>query len=236
MSVHTLRITKTQARNSSASGIFTDGSCVPNPGHMGLGIVVFSDEWWVLSGYLGIGTNQFSELLALRLSLEYANRGEVILSDSKYAINVSLSRWRAHTYQFLIHDIRLTLEEKRVGLKWVKGHNGHPLQEMADRVAYKAAKTRRPGIEPLADLSVRAWAARAKAGLVRDPLVCDGARMDDQGVPFGVSFGIKGNHGKFGVARDESVLGSPCLDGRSLDQTRAVKTSFSISMRGIKEE
>ncbi len=182
---------------------------------MGLGIVL-SDEWCVLSGYLGTGTNQFSELLALRLSLEYANRGDVIFSDSQYAINVSLSRWRAHAYQFLIHDIRLTLEDKRVGLKWVKGHNGHPLQEMADRVAYKAAKTRRPGITPLADLSVRAWAARAKAGLVRDPLVCDGARMDDRGMPFGVSFGIKGNHGKSEVSQGESVLGSSCLDGRPL--------------------
>ncbi len=83
-------------------------------------------------------------------------------------------------------------------------------------MANEAARTRRPGIEPLADLSVRAWVASAKAGLVRDPLVCDGGQMDDRRVPFGVSFGIKGNHGKSEVSQDESILGSSCSDGRPL--------------------
>ena len=185
---------------------------------MGVGIV-FPYELSVLSGYLGPGTNQISELIALRLSLEFATTSTVILSDSQYAINVSLGRWQARVHQNLVYDIRLTLEAKRVRLEWIKGHNGHRFQQLADSVASKAARTRRPGIEPLADLSVSAWAARAKAGLVRDPLVCDGARMVDRCVPFGVSFGIKGNHGKSEVSQDKSVLGSPCLDGlpHSLD-------------------
>lgn len=133
--------------------IYCDGACIPNPGQMGCGIVR-GDETTCLSLFLGPGSNQRAELMAIHESVELAGHGDIILSDSRYAIEVSSGNWRAHVHLELIKDIRTLLETKRVSLRWIRGHNGHPLQELADRLAKQAASTRRSTIDSLVSLSV----------------------------------------------------------------------------------
>jgi ribonuclease HI len=59
--------------------IFIDGACQPNPGSMGIGVVV---EWQgiaplIISEYGGEGTNNIAEYKALNRALEAAKRFEI---------------------------------------------------------------------------------------------------------------------------------------------------------------
>jgi len=55
--------------------IHTDGASLGNPGHMGIGIVVYRDGIIVeeLSEYIGSGTNNFAEYSAVIKALETAH-------------------------------------------------------------------------------------------------------------------------------------------------------------------
>ena len=155
MLIHTLRKTIRQAGNGSASEIFTDGACIPNPGHMGVGIVLREGEQ-TISRFVGWGNNQVAELKALHLAIELANSGDKIFSDSHYGLNVIQGIWRAHCHTDLVREIRNLLESRRVQFGWIRGHSGHPLQELADRLAKTAAYTRRSRIDSPSDLLSRA--------------------------------------------------------------------------------
>ncbi len=155
-----------ESENQEASQsieIFCDGACVPNPGHMGCGVVV-GDEDYTVSQYCGEGTNQLAELLALKIALKFATPSDQIYSDSQYALNVAMGTWQARVHLNLIQEIKVLLETKRVDLHWVRGHDGHELQELADVLAKRAARTRRSLIDPSADLLSR----RSMGGLGRD--------------------------------------------------------------------
>lgn len=160
--------------NVRSTAIYCDGSCVPNPGMMGIGIVC-GDLDHVYSACLGNGTNQVAELFALFAAVTLAELNNSIFTDSIYAVNVALSRWRAHCYQKLISEIRNQLEFKRIRLQWIRGHTGHTLQQRADRVANRAARKRRPRIDPQ-EASVSAWIGRVKAGFAQRPVVNDCVR------------------------------------------------------------
>jgi ribonuclease HI len=105
--------------------IYCDGACIPNPGQMGCGIVR-GDETICLSLFLGPGSNQRAELLAIHESVELAGHGDIILSDSRYAIEVSSGSWHAQVHLDLIKDIRTLLETKRVSLRWIRGPQRSP--------------------------------------------------------------------------------------------------------------
>jgi ribonuclease HI len=175
--------------------IYCDGSCVPNPGTMGIGIVYQKIEH-AFSACLGGGTNQIAELFALYAAIEFADVGDFIFTDSMYAIKIARCDWRAHCYQDLVLLIRNSLIEKRIRLRWVEGHSGHLLQQRADRVAYRAARKRRPRIEPQV-VSVSAWVARCQAALTRDPVGREGLQTVDQ-ADVGFTSGRSGEHAELG--------------------------------------
>jgi len=142
-----------QQRNKNIE-IFCDGACVPNPGFMGGGIVLGNEDH-VISQYFGSGTNQLAELLALRTALELATSNDHVFSDSKYALSVASGTWRARVYLDLILEMRNLVEHKRVTLHWLRGHDGHTLQGLADTLAKRAAMTRRSTIDPPSNLLSR---------------------------------------------------------------------------------
>ncbi|MBI4487621.1 MAG: ribonuclease HI [Deltaproteobacteria bacterium] len=131
--------------------IFCDGACIPNPGHMGIGIVL-GDETRTVARYLGLGTNQIAELEALKASLTLAMAGDTIFSDSNYALKVTTGLWRPKIHFDLIEELQQIFKTACATLRWVRGHGGHPLQELADRLAKRAAISRRSEIDSPAGL------------------------------------------------------------------------------------
>lgn len=132
--------------------IFTDGACSGNPGPGGWGAILrYNEIEKHISGGEKITTNNRMELTAVIEALKaLKERCSVILTtDSKYVcdgINKGWARqwknngWRKSDKKPALNnelwDELLSLTEKHnVEFIWVKGHNGHPENEICDRMA-----------------------------------------------------------------------------------------------------
>ena len=135
--------------------IFTDGACKGNPGPGGWGAVIrYGKHEKEISGSDPDTTNNRMELSAtiqaLKILIEPC---EVKLhTDSRYVID-GITKW-IHGWQRngwknaskqpvsnidLWHDLIEATARHQVEWIWVKGHNGHPENERADRLASDAS-------------------------------------------------------------------------------------------------
>ncbi len=146
---------------------FTDGSSLVNPGGPGgTGFVVldrsgmairFGGSRWVNDGPAGV-TNNRMELRSVLDALLGIPDGEAVevTSDSRYVIDALtkwISGWRRKGWRTstggpvmnrdLIEEIAARADGLRVRYAWVRGHVGHPVNEICDALASSAA--RRPG-------------------------------------------------------------------------------------------
>jgi ribonuclease HI len=127
--------------------VWTDGACSGNPGPMGIGVVVIADgKRRELGEYLGVGTNNIAELVAIERGVEMAtengaDRGRPIhvYSDSGYSIGVLSKGWKAKANQELVARVRQVLAGvPKVRLVKVPGHAGVPENERCDELAREA--------------------------------------------------------------------------------------------------
>ncbi len=153
------RVTRTEVPNDLLGEPFpqgdvvdawTDGACTGNPGPCGYGVVLRSqpEQHLEVRQYIGIGTNNIAELMAIMVALEEARdlQGPLrIHTDSSYSIGVLTKGWKAKANKELIAAIRKMLDEfeRPVQFVKVKGHAGIPLNERADRLAVEAVEDRR---------------------------------------------------------------------------------------------
>jgi ribonuclease HI len=148
----------TPLRVPGAVEVWTDGACSGNPGPMGIGVVVVDGERREeVSEYLGVGTNNIAELVAIERGLDVvaklpkAKEGKDdrarrvrVYSDSGYAIGLLEKGWKAKANQDLVARLR-----KQVAgvphLEFVKvpGHAGVPENERCDALAREAITRRR---------------------------------------------------------------------------------------------
>jgi len=133
--------------------IHTDGAASGNPGPGGYGAVLESGphrrELW--AGYR-LTTNNRMELLAVIEALEALKRPGMevtVVSDSKYVVDAVEKGW---VFQWekkgfakkknpdLWRRFLKVYRQHQVGFQWIRGHNGHPLNELCDRLAVAASK------------------------------------------------------------------------------------------------
>jgi ribonuclease HI/DNA polymerase-3 subunit epsilon len=133
--------------------IYTDGACKGNPGPGGWGFVAeFDGE--IIKRYGGepATTNNRMELTAVIMSIyEFGDTGSPlhIVSDSKYVvqgITEWIHGWKKRNWK-KIKNVELWREldelvstHKNITFEWVKGHDGHEMNEMADELACLGAK------------------------------------------------------------------------------------------------
>jgi ribonuclease HI len=136
----------------NAVNVWTDGACSGNPGPMGIGVVVLFDGKRVEHGeYLGLGTNNIAELVAIERGLQLATEGGRdggrpirVHTDSSYSIGVLSKGWKAKANQELIARMRDMLSARpQVRLVKVAGHAGVPENERCDELAREAITSRR---------------------------------------------------------------------------------------------
>jgi ribonuclease HI len=128
--------------------IWTDGACSGNPGPMGIGVVVIDGgQRTEIGEYLGTGTNNIAELVAIERGLALAaevtagdrDRPRRVYSDSSYAIGLLDKGWKAKANQELVARIRkLVAQIPRVAFVKVSGHAGVPENERCDELARRA--------------------------------------------------------------------------------------------------
>jgi len=137
---------------------YTDGACTGNPGPAAWGAVVIGPDGRVLErahGFLGHGTNQIAEIVAATEGLARVPEGAAVelVSDSQYVLK-GLSEWRAgwerknwrNSKNEPVANLELwkrlfsVADARRVAVRWVRGHNGDPNNELADRLANEALR------------------------------------------------------------------------------------------------
>ena len=133
--------------------IYTDGACRGNPGPGGWGAILMSGvhERELCGGELAT-TNNRMELTAAIEALNALNRPcrVELHTDSQYVrtgVSEWLNIWKARGWRTTSkgavknEDLWRRLDEARarhqIDWRWVKGHNGHPLNERADALARK---------------------------------------------------------------------------------------------------
>ncbi len=142
--------TVSTAPDSKAIVVYTDGACSGNPGPAGSGVVLlWGEHRKEISRYLGEGTNNVAELVAIQIALETITRPNLpvkLHTDSSYAIGVLKKGWKAKKNQELIENIR-NLMTKYPFLELIKvpGHHGVPENERADELARLAVERKADG-------------------------------------------------------------------------------------------
>jgi len=144
----------------SAVQLWTDGACSGNPGPAGLGVhAEYDGQAAEISEFLGTGTNNIAELMAIVRALELAaERFGVtapidVMTDSEYCLGLLGLGWKAKANQEIVERLRaLYARFSDLLLVKVKGHAGVPGNERADELARTAITARRVHTGPATPL------------------------------------------------------------------------------------
>lgn len=134
--------------------IYTDGACRGNPGPGGWGAILrYADKEKHLKGAEEMTTNNRMELSAAIHALRGLSRAcEIELTtDSQYVrngIQTWLAQWKKNNWrtsakkpvknQDLWEELDREVSRHQIIWHWVKGHSGHPENELADQLANEA--------------------------------------------------------------------------------------------------
>ncbi len=155
-------VSGTDLESEPRLAVYTDGACLGNPGPGGWAWIVPDDERAPEAGRREVGseaatTNQRMELTAVLKALT-ALSGSVgldVYSDSRYVVDCFELRWwdgwmrrgwRTSSKQPVKNQdlwrplLELALD-RDVDFHWVKAHYGNRWNELADRLAYEAARS-----------------------------------------------------------------------------------------------
>ncbi|ABM00087.1 ribonuclease HI [Shewanella amazonensis] len=138
--------------------IYTDGSCLGNPGPGGYGVVmIYKQHRKELADGFALTTNNRMELLAPIVALESLKEPcDVILtSDSQYmrqGITEWIHGWKKKGWVTasktpvknvdLWQRLDAAAAKHKVDWRWVKGHAGHAENERCDTLAREAAEAK----------------------------------------------------------------------------------------------
>ncbi len=141
-------------KNNNKVKIFTDGACRGNPGPGGWGALLkYGNVEKKIKGYSKQTTNNIMELTAAVESLKRLKRAcdIIITTDSNYVKNGITSwikKWKKSDWKTSsknsVKNKELWIElynesiKHNIEWRWVKGHSGHPENEIADLLANQA--------------------------------------------------------------------------------------------------
>jgi len=139
---------------SAEAEIYTDGACRGNPGRGGWGAVLrYKGHEKTLYGAEPLTTNNRMELMAAIRALESLKRPcrVRLTTDSQYVqkgITEWMANWKRNGWKTaakkpvknadLWQRLDTAISGHQIQWEWVRGHSGHPENELADELANKA--------------------------------------------------------------------------------------------------
>lgn len=130
---------------SARSGIqiYTDGSCLGNPGPGGWAYIIVQEgeQRREGSGHCLATTNNRMEMMAAIEALKNLAPDQTVVlhSDSQLLIKTMTLGWKRNKNQDLWAELDELAVVHRITWQWVRGHNGHPENEACDNLAQRAA-------------------------------------------------------------------------------------------------
>jgi ribonuclease HI len=136
--------------------IYTDGACKGNPGPGGWGAVLRSgDHEKQIHGGEKLTTNNRMEISAVIFALRSLKQRSTVelWTDSQYVqkgVTEWLEGWKKRGWRTaskdpvknadLWQELDVLLPGHEISWHWVRGHNGHPGNELADQLANKGVE------------------------------------------------------------------------------------------------
>jgi len=136
-----------------AREVYTDGACAGNPGPGGWAWALSRDTHD--SGYEPATTNQRMEIRAALEAVRALDGPLLVVSDSTYVVNCFRDGWwRGWLQRGWTNSAKkpvanrdlweplvdLVNDRGEVAFDWVKGHSGHPMNDLVDRLAVAACR------------------------------------------------------------------------------------------------
>ena len=118
--------------------IYTDGSCLPNPGVGGYAAIIYENNHpSIYVGGEGKSTNNRMEFLAVLSAIKMLPEGAeaIVYTDSQLVINVLTGEWQGKKTKDFLNEYKDLAVDKKISFKWVKAHNGHKLNDACDHIA-----------------------------------------------------------------------------------------------------
>ena len=123
--------------------IYTDGSCLKNPGGPGgwAFTVLENKEQWTMSGGEPSTTNNRMELQAIIEALEFVQGNEyVIYTDSELTMKCATGIYKRKANKDLWERYEKALYSRKLNWVWIKAHNWNFMNEYVDRLARQEAE------------------------------------------------------------------------------------------------
>ena len=132
--------------------IYTDGAAKGNPGPGGYGAILQSGPHYKeISQGFRLTTNNRMELLSVIVCLEMLKQEGcevMVFSDSKYVVDAVEKNWIGGWVKRGWKNVKnpdlwkrylVVAAKHKVRFKWIKGHNGHQMNERCDFLAVEAS-------------------------------------------------------------------------------------------------
>lgn len=137
--------------------IFTDGSCLGNPGPGGYASILrYKQHEKIFSKGYRLTTNNRMELMASIVALQALKCPCMVtlFTDSQYVrqgVTRWMANWKKHGWKTserkevknidLWQALEVAIQKHQINWKWVKGHAGHPENERCDKLARLVARS-----------------------------------------------------------------------------------------------
>jgi ribonuclease HI len=112
--------------------------------------------WRAFGEYLGVATNQQAEIAAAAVGLKNLTEPcrVKVLSDSRYVVETMKGNFKRKTNLDWWERLDKAAGKHQITWEWLKGHDGHEIQEIADKTARKIASLGKVDKELLEDAVV----------------------------------------------------------------------------------
>jgi len=126
--------------------IVCDGSSLGNgkgkPRAAAVAVLGYRGYWRAFGEFLGEATNQQAEIAAATIGLKTLREPcqVKILTDSRYVVETMTGRFRKKANLDWWNKLDREAKKHQINWQWTKGHAGHQVQEIADKMARRMAE------------------------------------------------------------------------------------------------
>jgi len=126
--------------------IVCDGSSLGNgngkPRAAAVAVLGYRGYWRAFGEFLGEATNQQAEIAAAYIGLKTLREPckVKVLTDSRYVVETMTGRFRKKANLDWWNKLDDVAKKHQITWEWTKGHVGHEIQEVADKMARQTAE------------------------------------------------------------------------------------------------